>query len=66
MQITLVRPAAAHKQAALAFRQAFFDAGETVIHGSELLDRAENFESWLLTVTANTSPVTVSPDCETV
>lgn len=62
MQITLVRPAAAHKQAALAFRQAFFDAGETVIHGSELLDRAENFESWLLTVTANTSPVTVSPD----
>ncbi|MBR3419516.1 MAG: GNAT family N-acetyltransferase [Oscillospiraceae bacterium] len=62
MQIRLIRPEGAHKQQALAFRQSFFDAGETVIHGSELLDRAENFESWLLNVTANTAPETVSPD----
>ena len=56
MQIRLIRPEGAHKQQALAFRQSFFDAGETVIHGSELLDRAENYESWLLNVTANTAP----------
>ncbi|MBR3448348.1 MAG: GNAT family N-acetyltransferase [Oscillospiraceae bacterium] len=62
MQIRLVRPESTHKQQALAFRQAFLDTGETVIHGSELLDRAENYESWLLTVTANTEPETVSPD----
>ncbi len=62
MQITLVRPEAAHKEQAFAFRQAFFDAGERVIHGSELLDRTEKYEPWLLTVTANTAPETVSPD----
>ncbi|MBP0967614.1 MAG: GNAT family N-acetyltransferase [Oscillospiraceae bacterium] len=62
MQIRLVRPESAHKKQALTFRQAFFDAGETVIHGSELLDRTENYESWLLNVTANTAPETVSPD----
>ena len=62
MGIILVRPDAGHKQQAFAFRQAFFDAGETVIHGSELLDRTENYESWLLSITANTAPETVSPD----
>ncbi|MBP0966949.1 MAG: GNAT family N-acetyltransferase [Oscillospiraceae bacterium] len=62
MNITLVRPEAAHKEQAFAFRQAFFDAGESVIHGSELLDRSETYEPWLLTVTANTAPETVSPD----
>ena len=62
MHITLVRPEAAHKEQAFAFRQAFFDAGERVIHGSELLDRTETYEPWLLSVTANTAPETVSPD----
>ena len=62
MNIRLIRPAGIHKQQALDFRQAFFDAGETVIHGSELLDRTDYYESWLLNVTANTAPETVSPD----
>ena len=62
MQITLVRPDAAHRQQALAFRQAFFDCGETVINGSELLDQTEDYAKWLDAVTRNTAPETVSPD----
>ena len=62
MQITLVRTDAAHRQQALAFRQAFFDCGETVINGSELLDQTEDYAQWLDAVTRNTAPETVSPD----
>ena len=62
MQITLVRPDAAHRQQALAFRQAFFDCGETVINGSELLDQTEDYAQWLDAVTRNADPETVSPD----
>ncbi|MCQ2407720.1 MAG: GNAT family N-acetyltransferase [Oscillospiraceae bacterium] len=62
MQITLVRPEAAHRQQALAFRQAFFDCGETVINGSELLDQTEDYAQWLDAVTRNADPETVSPD----
>ena len=62
MQITLVRPDAAHRQQALAFRQAFFDCGETVINGSELLDQTEDYAKWLDAVTRNADPETVSPD----
>ena len=62
MQITLVRPDAAHRQQALAFRQAFFDCGETVINGSELLDQTASYAEWLQNVTANANPETVSPD----
>ena len=62
MKITLVRPAICHKQDALAFRQEFFDSGENIINGSELLDKTERYEDWLTAVTRNTSPDTVSPD----
>ena len=58
----LIRPEAAHKEAALAFRQEFFAHGEQVINGSELLDRTEDYDAWLAAVTANTDPETVSPD----
>lgn len=60
--ITLVRPTLTMKTDALAFRQAFFDAGETVINGSELLDHTESYEEWLKSVTDNTSPQTVNPN----
>lgn len=50
------------KKEALAFRQEFFDAGETVINGSELLDRTENYDDWLRAVTDNTKAETVIPD----
>lgn len=62
MNITLCRPEIGHKAQALAFRQEFFDHGETTINGSELLDHTDSYEDWLRAVTANTSPETVSPD----
>ncbi len=46
-ELTLITPAPAHKDAALAFRQAFFDAGEPVIHGSGLFDKLDTYEQWL-------------------
>jgi predicted acetyltransferase/nitroreductase len=60
--LRLERPDAAHAEAAMQFRQEFFDCGETVINGSELLDRTECYADWLRSVTDNTSPETVSPD----
>lgn len=62
MKIRLVRPTAAHREKALAFRQEFFDCGETVINGSELLDRTDDYGQWLETVTNNADAETVSPD----
>ena len=62
MGIRLVRPAAAHEAQARAFRQAFFDRGETVINGSELLDQTDDYDTWLQSVTANTNPETVNPN----
>lgn len=62
MTIRLVRPTAAHKDEALRYRQAHFDCGETVINGSELLDKTDSYETWLQSVTANADPATVSPD----
>ena len=61
MNIHLVRPTAAQKEQALQFRQEFFDAGERVINGSELLDQTESYEVWLEAVTANTDPASVNP-----
>lgn len=58
--IKLVRPAPEHKEKALAFRQEFFDNGEQVIFGSELLDKTDSYEDWLESVTRNTAPETVS------
>lgn len=62
MNITLVRPAPCHEREALAFRQEFFDSGEDIINGSELLDKTESYADWLAAVTGNASPDTVSPD----
>ncbi|MBP0975127.1 MAG: GNAT family N-acetyltransferase [Oscillospiraceae bacterium] len=58
----LIRPSAAHKAQALAFRQEFYDHGEQVINGSELLDQTDDYDAWLESVTKNTSPETVNPD----
>ena len=59
--IRLIRPDASHREAALAFRQEFFDHGESVINGSELLDHTEDYDEWLQSVTANTVRETVNP-----
>ena len=62
MNIYFVRPEQKHKDDALAFRQEFFDCGEKVINGGELLDSADSYEEWLTGVTANSRPDTVSPE----
>ena len=62
MNIRLVRPQIEHKSKALAFRQEFFDAGEHVINGSELLDQTDDYEEWLRSVTDNTHKETVNPN----
>lgn len=61
MAIRLVRPTAEWKEKALDFRREFYDQGETVINGSELLDRTDSYEEWLKSVTDNQNPETVSP-----
>ena len=61
MLLTLIRPESDHKDKAIDFRQEFFDSGEKVINGSELLDNIESYEEWLGKVTANTDPATVDP-----
>ena len=61
-KLKLVRPAKEHKQQALDFRQEFFDNGEKIINGSEMLDHTDDYDSWLAGVTANTSAETVDPN----
>jgi predicted acetyltransferase len=60
--ITLIRPSIQWKEKALAFRKEFFENGEPVIFGSELLDKTESYEDWLTAVARNTSPKTVDPN----
>lgn len=62
MTIKFVRPAEEFKDRALDFRQEFFDHGEPIINGSELLDQIDNYDEWLRAVTNNTSRETVNPD----
>ena len=59
--IKLIRPSKELKEKALAFKKEFFDNNESVINGSELLDKTEDYEQWLAAVTANTNPQTVNP-----
>ena len=59
--IRLKRPAKEHEAEAKAFKQEFFDHGETTINGSELLDHMDSYDEWLQSVTANTSPESVNP-----
>lgn len=60
--IRLVRPAREHQAQALAFREEFFAQGESVISGSELLDKTPRYEDWLESVARNADPATVNPD----
>ena len=54
--IKLIRPSKELKEKALAFKKEFFDNNESVINGSELLDKTEDYDQWLAAVTANTNP----------
>ena len=55
MEIRLVRPTAELRDKATGFRQEFFDNGEMIINGSELLDKTESYDDWLKAVTDNMS-----------
>ena len=59
--IALKRPAKEYESEAKAFKQEFFDNGETTINGSELFDQMDSYDEWLKSVTDNTSPETVNP-----
>ena len=59
--ITLKRPIKEYESEAKAFKQEFFDNGETTINGSELLDHIDSYDEWLKSVTDNTSSDTVNP-----
>jgi len=62
MDLILVRPTLELKDKALEYRQEHYNNGEMIINGSELLDKTESYEQWLVSVTNNSNPDTVNPD----
>ncbi len=62
MNIKLIRPTIGWKEKAIAYRQEHFDHNEFIINGSELLDKTEDYEEWLISVTNNTKQETVNPN----
>lgn len=45
MNLKLVRPTLEWKEEALQYRQEHFDNNETIINGSELLDKTASYEA---------------------
>ena len=62
MNIKLVRPTPVNKDSAISFRNEFFDHGEKVINGSEMLDCVDSYEKWLSSSETNANPQTGNPD----
>lgn len=62
MNINLVRPTLKHKENALEFKKEFFEHGENVINGSEMLDNMDSYDNWLNSVLNNANPDKVNPD----
>ena len=58
--IALVRPTLELKEKALDYRNEHFQHGEDIIYGSELFDKTESYKEWLVSVTRNNNPKTVS------
>lgn len=52
-KLKLIVPSPEMKDAALAFRQEFFDCGEDEVHGDGGLYQAENYERWLKKILAD-------------
>ena len=59
--LKFILPAEEHKDRAAAFKQEFFDNGETVIHGSGLLDQLD-YTSWLAHTTKYRLETTAGDD----
>ena len=49
--VALVYPAAKHKEAAAAYKQAYIDSGEQWINGSNGFMKADSYEEWLRIIT---------------
>lgn len=47
MNLYLKKPDITLKKEAIAFKQEFFDHGEMIIDGSDLLDQLDSYEEWL-------------------
>lgn len=62
MKIKLVRPTEKFKGRALRFKQEFFDHGEMIMNGSELLDKTDDYNVWLKSIIDNTNIETVNTD----
>ena len=62
MSINLERPTLKHKEDALEFKKEFFEHGENVINGSEMLDNMDSYDNWLNSVLNNANPDKVNPD----
>jgi predicted acetyltransferase len=60
-RLVLEEAAEKHREAAMALKQEFLDAGEPVMNGSALLDQME-FDEWLANCARNSNPDTVSSD----
>jgi predicted acetyltransferase len=58
-KLILITPAKIHEQAALEYRQEYFDKGELHLHGSSLFDSTESYDIWLEHIKANANPDTV-------
>lgn len=61
MELTLVRPDKSHEKAVADFRDEFLSSGEQIIGGSEMLDRAENYDDWLARIQGNAQPENGDP-----
>ena len=61
-KIVLVRPTIELKAQAMEYKKEHFDFGETVIDGSELLDRMDSYEDWLRKVVRNAQADFAAPD----
>ncbi len=61
-KINLISPSKELKQQALEYRKEHFDFGESVINGSELFDKIEDYNEWLNRVILNSNIETVSSD----
>ena len=61
-RIQLINPSKELEQQALEYRKEHFDFGESVINGSELFDKIDDYNEWLNKVILNSNIETVSAD----
>lgn len=66
MSINLVRPTLKHKENALEFKKEFFEHGENVINGSEMLDNMDSYDNWLSKLIKNKTVLIIAHRMRTI